>query len=97
MSFMTKAHLLSEVREIANQKSLVEFAKLVEADPLNRTPVRTQGSFNQILASLMDAPKSVLEDAFTECFIENNSDDEDNGDLEEENEDHETEFDDEEE
>ena len=95
--FTTKAHLLSEVREISTLKELIEFAKQVEVDPLNRVSILTQGTFDQILASLMDAPKSVLEDAFIECFDDNNPDDEDNGDLEEENEDHETEFDDEEE
>ena len=83
--FKTKTHLLSEVRDACDIKKLAQFAKLVSIDSLNTAKIKTKGTTEEILESLLKAPKSVLENVFDDMFCDEDELDEgDEDELDEE-------------
>lgn len=72
--YLSKTHLLAKVRALCDKKTLMRFAEYVDRDSLNPAKIKTKGNEDQILDSLMDAPKAVLEEAFHHFFGDENDD-----------------------
>lgn len=78
MYFTSRAHLINQIREEFDRGAVLEFAKRVLDHPLTKTQVKLKGSVDEILNSLVHAPKAVLElvyDELVESEISDESDD----------------------